>query len=603
MQVEAAGRFKKRLPAMKSLCENDVMTNKKPFFFLSYFGRNKTALMGVGNNFIVSRLTSPDVFWRIWIVFSLALALVLRLYWLFHKFPVLNGEECEYLRLAENLIRLHTYVGLFEGPQVMYPPLLPFLIAVVSPLTRTVETAGEVVTLFSGMLLVFEVFILVRYIYGTRIGVIAVTIASCHPVLISLSGTVISESLYLPLMVGGVIFGLRCLDTKGLSSALICGSSFGLAYLTRSEAFAYPFVIIVVVVLTARLRGTFTGEGLQKSCMILIPFVAASIPYVAYVSVHTGGLRLEGKSVMNVAIAERINSGMSEHEAVFGVGRDLQEEGPWLSPNQWVLNAPPAVPVISLMKEWIASASRNRHNFYRLVLSANFGAELMPVLVILGLFGRPWNRRRILHEAVLLSMCFLYGFILLGQHFMFTRFFVPFLPFLLAWASNGIHVETCWLMETLKSLVGHRIRADEWVAIGNGILLIVALLLLAGRAFSPAGAFGDDSPPQVFLKEAGIWLAQNRPGPKKIMSHTNVVPYYGGGTALIFPFADPAVTLQYIRAKHPDFLVLMRAPPYAEGLYRGWFDHGIPDQAARLIYSVGPTSDPQAAIYQWQPIE
>ena len=172
--------------------------DRETFFFPSSFGRNKIALMDVGNNFFVSRLTSPDVFWRIWIVFSLALALVLRLYWLLHKFPVLGGEECEYLRLAENLIHRHTYVGLFEGPQVMYPPLLPLLIALVSPLTSTFEMAGEVVTLFSGMLLVFEVFILVRYLYGTRVGIIAGTIASCHPVLISLSGTIISESLYLP---------------------------------------------------------------------------------------------------------------------------------------------------------------------------------------------------------------------------------------------------------------------------------------------------------------------------------------------------------------------------------------------------------------------
>src|SRR5262249_3554883 len=150
------------------------------------------------------------------------------------------------------------------------------------------------------------------------------------------------------------------------------GSSFGLAYLTRPEAFAYPFVIIMVVVLTARLRGTFASEGLQKSCMILIPFFAASIPYVAYLSVHTGGLRLEGKSVMNVAIAQRINSGMSEAEAVFGVGRELQEEGPWLSPNQWVLNAPPAVSVIGLIKEWIASTPRNIHDLRRFVLSSYF---------------------------------------------------------------------------------------------------------------------------------------------------------------------------------------------------------------------------------------
>ena len=70
----------------------------------------------------------------------------------------------------------------------------------------------------------------------------------------------------------------------------------------------------------------------------------------------------------------------------------------------------------------------------------------MLVLVTLGLFGRPWSRRRILHEAVLLCIFVGYVFILFGQPFLASRFLVPLLPFLLVWASNGIVVETSWLM-------------------------------------------------------------------------------------------------------------------------------------------------------------
>src|SRR5262249_40091451 len=57
-------------PQLNHYARKNFLMDREPFFFLSSFGKNKTAHMGVDNNFIVSRLTSPDVFWRIWIVFS-----------------------------------------------------------------------------------------------------------------------------------------------------------------------------------------------------------------------------------------------------------------------------------------------------------------------------------------------------------------------------------------------------------------------------------------------------------------------------------------------------------------------------------------------------
>src|SRR5262249_21195952 len=67
------------------------------------------------------------------------------------------------------------------------------------------------------------VFGVARKLYGLQVGLIATTLVAAHPVLISLSGAVYSESLYLPLLVGGVYFGLRCLDGTGRGAAILCG--------------------------------------------------------------------------------------------------------------------------------------------------------------------------------------------------------------------------------------------------------------------------------------------------------------------------------------------------------------------------------------------
>jgi hypothetical protein len=64
--------------------------------------------------------------------------------------------------------------------------------------------------------------------------------------------------------------------------------------------------------------------------------VLSVAPYAAYMSVHTGSLRLEGKGIMNYTTGERRNAGMTKDEASVGIGPDLTEDGPHLSPSRCV---------------------------------------------------------------------------------------------------------------------------------------------------------------------------------------------------------------------------------------------------------------------------
>src|SRR5262245_40892383 len=126
-----------------------------------------------------------------WLLLAiLLLAIFVRLYWAQTEVRVLQGEEPEYTRLAENLLKRHAYVGLFEGPQLMYPPLLPALVAAGSVLTGDWETAGHPVTFVAGVALVLAVFALAQLLYGSCVALIAAALTACYPVLIALSGPV-----------------------------------------------------------------------------------------------------------------------------------------------------------------------------------------------------------------------------------------------------------------------------------------------------------------------------------------------------------------------------------------------------------------------------
>src|SRR5262245_44550781 len=182
----------------------------------------------------------------------LVLAALVRLSWVLHEVSVLQGDETEYTRLARNLVEARTYVGMMEGPQLMYPPLFPAVIAAGSFVAGSYDTGGRLVALVAGLALVLATFGLAREMYGARVGLLAATLVACHPVLIALSGVVYSENVYLPLMIGGIYFGLRGLEARGRTSLILCGVLLGLAYLTRPDALFYPFVIVAAILVTHR---------------------------------------------------------------------------------------------------------------------------------------------------------------------------------------------------------------------------------------------------------------------------------------------------------------------------------------------------------------
>ena len=94
------------------------------------------------------------------------LAMLLRLTSIRAEIPILQGDECEYRRIAANLLREHRYAGLHEGPQLVYPPLFPLLIAQLSLVTPSLAASGMWVPFLGGLALVAATYALARESYG-----------------------------------------------------------------------------------------------------------------------------------------------------------------------------------------------------------------------------------------------------------------------------------------------------------------------------------------------------------------------------------------------------------------------------------------------------
>ena len=90
--------------------------------------------------------------------------------------------------------------------------------------------------------------------YGIRVAYLSAILAAIHPLLIALSGSIYNENLYLPLLLGGIYFGMRALEFNKLSDYLLLSICLSFAHLTRPEAFAYSFFFALIVWANVLLR-------------------------------------------------------------------------------------------------------------------------------------------------------------------------------------------------------------------------------------------------------------------------------------------------------------------------------------------------------------
>ena len=161
------------------------------------------------------RLRTPSALLLLGILVA---AVVLRAYWISHHPTLMIGVD--HLRIAENLLNRGSYVGLFEGPELVTPPFFPVLLAVSSLFVGSVQGAAHVVALVAGVLLVPIAFVLARFIYGARVALAIAALIALDPVLIELSSTALSETVYLPLMLAGFYLALRTLDVGSAATTV-----------------------------------------------------------------------------------------------------------------------------------------------------------------------------------------------------------------------------------------------------------------------------------------------------------------------------------------------------------------------------------------------
>ena len=527
-------------------------------------------------------------------------AITLRVYWLLTQTFVIESEGAEYASIARNLLQGNGYIGsLVGGTQLLFPPLYPILIAACSLMTGNFETAGRFVSVTFGSFLVLPIFFISLRIYGKRVALIAATIVAFHPLLIALSASISSEAPFLTLVMGGMYWGLRSLQLERVKDNILSGVCFGLAYLTRPEAILYPISLVLVISLVTLADTEKFKKAVLAFGVLLFSFALLAAPYVIFLSIHIGQIRIEGKSAINYAIAQRMNLGMSYTEASYGLSEDLREEGPILNPNIFIRSSSPPTDPQAIIPYILAAAARNIGPLFGFLRSRSFGDIILLSLVLFGLCRRAWRPQRLMYEGVLLLSVALHVGLLLSVYPMY-RYMFPLLPFLILWTAKGIDELCGWARSTAANVRCRFLPSPKSIEAWVRFMLIVSLLTFSATGVRDVYDFDQAKAKYLSVKDAGLWLGQYRSGPKRIMDVEAIISYYAEGSLLSFPFAQSLTSLRYIEAKSPDFIVLkghqVGSRPYMEE----WIRNGIPDGRAELIYEKGDALEEKIIIYRWK---
>ncbi|HXZ84494.1 MAG TPA: glycosyltransferase family 39 protein, partial [Myxococcota bacterium] len=232
------------------------------------------------------KTTPRDAPWLAALV--LAAFAVRALRWL--RTAAMMNDGPQFIRLAQ-----HAAAG--EWRPVLdhnFHPLYPACVALAHLFTADWERAAAGVSALAGALAVAALFALVREGFDRRSAFVAALLLAVNASAIELAD-VQSDALYLALFVASAALLLRAYLRETGSSAFAAGLAAGLAYLARPEGAGTVLVGAALAGAELARRRLSVSGALRLAAPLALGAALLMVPYVAYRSLHAGGLELTGK--------------------------------------------------------------------------------------------------------------------------------------------------------------------------------------------------------------------------------------------------------------------------------------------------------------------
>lgn len=204
-----------------------------------------------------------------WLLAILAVALLLRLVLLPGADVAPFGDAADYDRYGVSLAQAGVFpvTGFADpgGPTALRPPGYPLLLGGVYEVFGRDLTAARAVNAGLGAVAVLLLYLLVARVWDRRRALWAAGIAAVLPSLALLGGGLLSENLFVPLVLGVALLVALQRERGGLALAGAAGALLGLATLTRSTG-----LVLLLPVLVGLWRGSRAAPAVAVAALLVV---------------------------------------------------------------------------------------------------------------------------------------------------------------------------------------------------------------------------------------------------------------------------------------------------------------------------------------------
>lgn len=448
----------------------------------------KSAELQLKNNSQVNTVVIIGIF-----VFSLLVRLVF-----LRTVSLIESDGCLYARLAENIISGKGMVGMDGSQTVFIRPLYPLLIAVANKIIGNLELSGRVITIFFGSVTPVIVYLITKKLFGKTEGILAALLTAVSPVLISSSIQVMTETVYMSIIISGIFCLFLALKGKSKSLVFASGLVWGMAYLTRSEGFGFLILCLLAILFINLLELPFKSRVIFASCFVSGAAILI-LPMVVYLHSVFDIWNLSGEYIYLKNIGYFQTMGIKTY-------------------------------------------LRNLYYHAYLKQLPSIFAALPTAILGVGLFRSLAGENKA-RENILLGIFVMYFFLFypwFTESTISARHYLPILPILYIWVAKGITEIAEWFS-----------RVDNGISKPLIIVFFVSVLFMGflPRLAAPWGAKDKFLQQPLEYKIVGNWIKDNLGDNQRIMSRIREVAYYAHSQLVLLPKEQ---------IKYPDLISLAR---------------------------------------------
>jgi len=501
----------------------------------------------------------------------LTIALVIRIFFLRFEYAI-GWDEVNYVKLGAS--------GAIHGfNHVLHPywsPLYPLTVALFGKIIPDYELAGRLVSVLFGTLLIVPIYLFTVKYFSKKAAWFCSLLYAFFPMMIESSVSALTESLYIFMAITGVILGFVTLLKKSIGLALIVGGLFSLAYLTRPEGIGF-LIVFVGVTACVTIFQIIKNHDFRLVFIVfsgIISFIIISSPYFYYLHDVTGRWTVSSKGAANMQGSitamenkdKNLNPWLLLNEDNTRLpDDDIYHTGEFLK--QYQQNSQNKDTDSSKEKVIITPyliIKKYTKNFYEVITTGISQVLSLPMLIlmVLGLFGKPWDNKRIWRELYLLCYVIFFWYLLIPMFHITERYMLQMVPIVLIWSGMGLEKLLEWFQQTLLSVQICWNRRFLLALKTLLILIVVGSFICSGlirmAMKNPYGIEKWVEP--IEQKKAGLWLKDHCSETPVVMAWSHAISFYAGNynikDAVSIPQNELDRVLAYARNRGAQYLSL-----------------------------------------------